>query len=104
VFRYNNPGLFPRIRKLKSIQPRTFEEDMAALDKKEKRRRNKEEKIRLAAEARQREEDEMKQRHAASSRKYLKLVGFCRACAVRTRLFKPLTRKTGRCAPLPPPQ
>ncbi len=70
-FRYNNPGLFPRIRKLKSIQPRTFEEDMAALDKKEKRRRNKEEKIRLAAEARQREEDEMKQRHAASSRKYL---------------------------------
>jgi hypothetical protein len=77
VFRYNNPGLFPRIRKLKSIQPRTFEEDMAALDKKERRRRNKEEKIRLAAEARQREEDEMKQRHAASSSKYLKLVGFC---------------------------
>jgi hypothetical protein len=73
---------------------------MAALDKKEKRRRNKEEKIRLAAEARQREEDEMKQRHAASSRKYLnQRVSAARA---RTGLFRPLTRQMGRCAPPAP--
>ncbi len=73
---------------------------MAVLDKKEKRRRNKEEKIRLAAEARQREEDEMKQRHAASSSKYIK-IGFFAARA-RTRLFKLLTREMGYCAPPTP--
>ncbi len=34
-------------------------------------------------------------------KKYFNISGFCRACTVRTSLFRPETRKTGRCAPLP---
>jgi hypothetical protein len=61
--RYNSPGLFPRIRKLKSIQPRSFEEDMAVQEKKLQRRHAKLEKIRRAEEQQQRELEEMKKRH-----------------------------------------
>jgi hypothetical protein len=86
LFRYNAPGLFPRIRKLKSIQPRTFEEDMAIQDKKFRKKFQKEEKLRLAQEAQDRELEEMKERHKAS-RDVRQLYNALRNCCGSRTLF-----------------